>query len=65
MGKTNSKQLLCDAITQDRDQEVKEIIKQNTNYLTEFINYNNDYNALCLATFYGSIKVIKLLLEVN
>jgi hypothetical protein len=65
MGKTNSKQKLCDAITNDKVEEARELIQANRNLLTDYININNDYNALCLATYYSSIKVLKLLLEVN
>jgi hypothetical protein len=65
MGQTNNKQKLCDAITNNKVDKVTELIQQNRNLLTDYINYNDDYNALCLATFYGSEKVINKLLEVN
>jgi hypothetical protein len=64
MGKINSKELLCNLIIQDNDNEVKKIIQNDPNLINAFINKNEDYTAICFSAYYGSIKTIKVLLEV-
>ncbi len=65
MGNVNIKEKLCDAITKDDDIEVRKILESNPSFNNSYINRTNDYNALCFAAYYGNIKVIKVLLEVN
>jgi hypothetical protein len=65
MGNVNHKEQLCDAITKDDDSDVRKIIQQNLSIKDSYINKTNDYNAFCFAAYYGSIKVMKVLLEVN
>jgi hypothetical protein len=65
MGNVNMKDQLCDAITKDDDIEVRKILVQNPSFNNSYINKTNDYNALCFAAYYGSIKVMKVLLEVK
>ena len=64
MGKINSKELLCNLIIQDNDNEVKRIMQLEPNLINAFINKNGDYTAVCFSAYYGSIKTIKVLLEV-
>ena len=65
MGKTNSKEILLNAMRGDQDTEIRRILEKEPNLKDDYINALGDHTALCMAAYFGSSVATKILIEVN
>jgi hypothetical protein len=65
MGTSNTKDLLLNAIRQDKDKDmIKKILLKNPDLKNCYVNKNSDHTALCMAAYYGSLNAFKTLVDV-
>ena len=65
MGSSNSKDLLLEYFRGDRENEIRNLLKKNPELVADYVNKNNDYTALCMASVLGSLVGVKILVEVK
>ena len=65
MGKTNSKELLLNAMRADQEAQIRSILEKDLTLKDDYVNGNKDHTAFCMAAYFGSVVATRILIEVR